>query len=203
MFFLNKLLILQYKNFKVKRNLFVLSILIIVAALSRILPHSYNFTPIGAMALLGGAYYGNKILAFAVPLITLYISDFFINNFIFRSFFPDKEGLIFFSDFMIYTYLGTALMVLLGKVLLKKVNFQRLLGGAIGASMIFFLISNFGVWLGSVVYPKSLMGLILCYEAGLPFLSSSLLGNLVFTFVLFTAYEVIVNKKAAKIYSFA
>ncbi len=147
------------------------------------------------MALLGGAYYRKRIMAYLVPIFSLYISDFVLNNFVYRSFFPDNEGLVWFSDFMIYTYLGTLGIVVLGSLILNKVSLPRMIGGALAGTVLFFLVSNFGVWIAPTsLFPKSIAGLMSCYTAGLPFLQTSLIGNLVFTLVLFTGYEVLTQK---------
>lgn len=148
------------------------------------------------MALLGGAYYSKRILSYLVPILSLYISDLFLNNFVYRSFFPENEGIVWFSDFMIYTYLGTLGVVILGRFVLSKITLPRMIGGALAASILFFLVSNFGVWIASTsLFPKNISGLLSCYAAGLPFLQTSIIGNLVFTLVLFTGYEVLTQKE--------
>ena len=186
-----------------RRNIIVVSLLIILAALTRFIPHGYNFTPIAGMALLGGAYFNKKHLAFLVPLITLFFTDFILNNTLYRVWFPDHEGLVFFSEFMLYTYLGTAAIVILGILLLKKISGTRLLGSAISSSIVFFLITNFGSWITNPVYPKNIAGLTSSYIAGLPFMSGHLISAIVYSFILFTAYELVVNKSARKVYSLA
>lgn len=182
-----------------KKNILVLSLLIIVAALTRIVPHSYNFTPIAGMALVGSAYFHRKILAFLIPVLALYVSDFILNNTIYSSFYPDNAGLIFITDFMIFTYGAMLLTVLLGIKMLRKVSGTRILGSAVIASLIFFLISNFGVWLTTPMYPKSLVGLGESYIAGLPFLQGTLLSNVIFTPVIFFAYQMITRQKLSKV----
>lgn len=181
------------------RNIFALSLLIIIAAISRFIPHGYNFTPIAGMALLGGAYFNKKSLAFLVPILTLFATDFVLNNTLYRAFFPDVVGLVFFSKFMIFTYAGTAAIVLIGMGLLKKVSAPRLIGGALFSSIVFFLITNFGTWATGTMYPKNALGLIESYVAGLPFLSGNLVGNLVYTFLLFGAYELFTKKEASAV----
>jgi hypothetical protein len=103
---------------------------------------------------------------------------------------------------MIYTYVATALIVGIGILFLNRISAPKLLGSALGASILFFLITNFGSWMYNPVYPNNLGGLGASYIAGLPFLSGHLIGNIVYTFVLFTAYELVVNKSLAKVYSF-
>ena len=183
------------------KNIIALTLLIILSALSRFVPHGYNFTPIAGMALLGAAYFDKKRLAFLVPILILFVSDFILNNTLYRTFFPDHEGIVFFSEFMIYTYIGTAAMVLMGMGLLKKVSAPRILGSAIAATVLFFLITNFGVWANGLMYPKTGAGLISAYVAGLPFMSGHLIGNVVFSFILFGAYEIIIDRKLTDVAS--
>jgi len=159
----------------------------------------YNFTPIAGMALLGGAYYNKRILAFIVPILVLFMTDLVLNNVLYRGSFPDVEGIVLFPSFMLYTYIGTAVIVLIGMGLLKKITAPRILGGAIFSSILFFLITNFGSWLTLPVYPKTGGGLISAYVAGLPFLSGHLIGNLVFSFILFGAYEIITKKELSAV----
>ena len=181
------------------RNIFVLTLLIIIAAISRFIPHGYNFTPIAGMALLGGGYYNKRILAFIVPILVLFVTDFVLNNTLYRAFFPDVEGIVFFSNFMIFTYIGTAGIVLIGMGLLKKVTAPRILGGALFSTILFFLITNFGSWATGTMYPKTGGGLIASYIAGLPFMSGHLIGNLVFSFILFTAFELITKRQLSAV----
>jgi len=179
----------------VKRNIIVLTSLIAIAAIARFIPHGYNFTPLGGIALLGGAYYSKRILAFLVPILVLFVTDVILNNTLYRAFFPDQEGFVLFTNFMIYTYLGTAAIVLLGILMLKKVSTPRLLGGAVLGSLLFFLISNFGSWLTGAMYPKTAMGLLSAYGAGLPFLTGHLIANVIFAFLLFGLYELLVERR--------
>ena len=88
-----------------------------------------------------------------------------------------------------WVYAGFGLTLLLGWAALRgsKVSVKRLGSAATGATLLFFLVTNFGVWYGSGMYPADGAGLLACYAAGLPFLLNSLLGNLFFTAVLFGA----------------
>ena len=81
------------------------------------------------------------------------------------------------------------MIVILGIMLLKKITFPRVFGGALGASLVFFIVSNFGVWLGSALYPLTAEGLIMCYTAAIPFFHYTLAGNLIYCGVLFGGYE--------------
>ncbi|MDV7400288.1 DUF6580 family putative transport protein, partial [Arthrospira platensis SPKY1] len=75
-------------------------------ALSRFMPHPWNFTPVGALAIFGGAIFKNRPSIIWFTFISLYLTDFVINNFIFRSSFAGQSGTIWFSSYMIWVYGG-------------------------------------------------------------------------------------------------
>lgn len=170
-----------------KKNAFyIVAGFIVFAALSRLLPHAYNFTPIGAIALFGAAYFPKKKWAFIIPVAALWLSDLFLNNMVYASYY---EEFAFFSSGFLFTYGAFALVVILGIYLFDKISVPRVLGGALGGSIIFFIVSNFGVWLTSPMYPLTLEGLMLCYTAAIPFFHYTLAGNLVYCGVLFGGFE--------------
>ncbi len=167
---------------------------ILVAALSRLLPHPPNFTPIGAMALLGGTYLSKKYLKFILPLAALFLSDIILNNTIMRVWYPDIEGFIFLTQSMKWVYFSFIIMILFGSVILKERNLKNIALGTIGVSIIFFLITNFGSFIGSGIYPKTLAGLIACFAAAIPFFLNTILGNVFFGFLGFGALYLLENR---------
>ena len=159
--------------------------LVFAAALTRLLPHPDNFTPIGAMALFGAAYFSRQALTLAIPFIALFISDLLLNNIIYKE---------YYSGFTLITsgwiYLAFGLMMLIGWLVLRhKVNAGRVVTASLGASLVFFLVTNFSTWAETTLYPKTAAGLMACYTAGLPFLKNTVLGDLFFSAVLFGTYE--------------
>jgi len=156
--------------------------LILVAAASRLLPHWPNFVPVGAMALFGAAALPKRWLAIIVPVLAFYLSDLALNNTLYAEYY---EG--FHLGMNYWTTGAIILMVILGMGLLRNVKFSwlKIGGAAISATLVFFLVTNFGVWASGMMYPKSGPGLIAAYAAGLPFLLNSLLANLLFSGVLF------------------
>ncbi|MDR1739330.1 MAG: hypothetical protein LBR45_01045 [Bacteroidales bacterium] len=164
----------------------IVSAIILLAALSRLIPHPINFAPIGGMALFGAAYYSKRYWAFIIPIVSMWISDLFINNIIFGQYF---EGFVWFYSGSLFTYGAFALIVLFGMFSLKKVGIGSVVGSAIAASVIFFAVSNFGVWFSGTMYPKSLEGLMACYTAGIPFFKNTLAGDLVYSAIMFGAFE--------------
>jgi len=169
-----------------KYAFYIIAGFIIFAALSRLLPHAYNFTPVGAIALFGAAYFSRKMWAFIIPVVALWLSDLFLNNFVYSQFY---EGFTFLTPGFIYIYGAFALIVILGIKIFDKITFPRVIGGALGAAVIFFVVSNFGVWLTSPMYPLTIEGLIMCYTAAIPFFHYTIAGNLVYCGALFGGYE--------------
>ena len=160
--------------------------LIVVAALTRLLPHPDNFAPIGAMGLFAAAYMGHRWAAFAVPFVALFVSDLILNNAIYSQYF---DGFVFVTSWWIYA--AFALVILLGLGLLhgQKISPLRVGGVSILGSLLFFTVTNLSVWLESGMYPRSSEGLLLCFTAALPFLDNTILGDLFFSTVLFGVYE--------------
>jgi hypothetical protein len=95
---------------------------------------------------------------------------------------------------ILYTYGALALIVLMGTFTLKKVRALNVAGSAVGASVIFYLVSNFGTWLSSGMYPHTWEGLGACYVAALPFFRNGLAGDLLYTGVLFGAFELLMYR---------
>ncbi|MEL7121133.1 MAG: DUF6580 family putative transport protein [Bacteroidota bacterium] len=175
---------------KLKIRTGVLSALVLLIALSRLLPHPPNFTPVGAMALFGAAYFHRKSLAFVIPFLAMWISDLLLNNMLYRQLYPEfYNGFSWFGS--IWVYASFALIVIIGFVFLKKVNLPRLLGASLSASTLFFLITNFGVWMSSVTLPKTFEGLMTAYTLGIPFFWNTLIGDLFFTALLFGSFELV------------
>ena len=141
-----------------KTHLFVL--LIVLAVLSRFLPHPPNFSPIGALALFAGAFVVERKWALVIPLVALLVSDIFL-------------GL---HEMMLFVYLSYALIAGLG-IGLKNAGTFKLAGRAVFSSAIFFVVSNFGVWLMSGMYAKTWSGLVQCYVAAIPFIHYTLSAN--------------------------
>ena len=160
--------------------------LIALAALTRLLPHPNNFTPIGAMALFGAAYFNRQWLMLAVPFLALFLSDLFLNNVIYRELYGNQFTLV--TSWWIYAAFGLVMLTGLGW-LSNKVSVGRVLGASLSASLVFFLVTNFSVWAESSMYPKTGAGLAACFTAGIPFLGNTVLGDLFFSAVMFGLFE--------------
>jgi hypothetical protein len=141
----------------------------LVAALSRLIPHPPNFTPIGALALFGGACYADRRAAFAVPLAALFLGDLVLG----------------FHALMPAVYGSFALMVVLGFWLRRHRSLLPITVATLAGSILFFVITNFAVWAIGDGYPKTWEGLALCYVAAIPYFQNTLLGDATYALCLF------------------
>lgn len=167
--------------------------LIALAALTRLLPHPSNFTPLAAMALFGAAYFNRQALMLAVPFAALFFTDLFLNNVIYRALYGNQFILI--TSWWIYAAFAIVMLAGFG-ILRKKVTGLRVLGASLSASAIFFLVTNFSVWAEGSMYPKTMTGLAACYTAGIPFLGNTILGDLCYSAALFGIYEWVMQKNS-------
>jgi hypothetical protein len=173
---------------KINLRLPILVTLLIMAAFSRLLPHPANFTPIGAMALFGAAYFSNRILAFALPVLAMWISDVVIDNTLYAKYY---HGFQFIPEGWFWIYGTILLTTLMGIFLLKKVNIANVIIASIAASILYFALTNFACL---PEYPSSFAGFISCYKSGLPFFPGTLFGNLFYSSALFGSYTLVRRK---------
>lgn len=164
----------------------VVAVLILLAAFSRLLPHPYNFSPITAMALLGGAVMGKKAWAFILPLGAVFLSDLCFQLF------TTTPG--FYGWGQLINYGAFALIVVLGIIVLRRISVKRVIFTSLAASVLFFIISNFSVWLfagGMAPYTRDSAGLMNTFVLGIPFFGNTLVGDMVYCGVLFGAYSLV------------
>lgn len=146
--------------------------LILVAAFSRLIPHPWNFTAIGAIALFGGSFVPSKKLSLVLPLAALILSDLVLG----------------FHSTMVFVYAAFLLNVLLGWGLRDNQTPVKVTSYALLSSSLFFLITNFGVWAMGGMYPMTASGLVNSYVAAIPFFDNQIYGDLFFSGVLFGGY---------------
>lgn len=172
---------------KIDPKIGIISLLILLVALSRLFMPLNNFTPVGAMALFGGAYFSRKWLAFVIPFAAMWLSDLYLNNVVYAKMFPEYySSFTWFGDPWVYT--SFLLVVVLGLLALKSISFGRLIGTSLGASVLFFLITNFGSWLTLPMYSKDISGLMASYTAGIPFFQNTVVGDLFYVMLFFGSY---------------
>jgi hypothetical protein len=147
---------------------------ILAAAALRLVPHPPNFSPIGAMALFSGAYLGRRSLALVAPLAALFLSDLVLG-------FYRGMGTVYFS---------VALVVVLGALVLRRTSAVRVGFAALASSVLFFMLTNLGMWMFSGFYPRTQAGLETCYIAAIPFFQNTLAGDLFYAALLFGGFAV-------------
>jgi len=150
---------------------------ILAAAVMRLVPHPPNFTPIEAMALFSGAYLGRRGLAFVAPLGALLLSDLVLG----------------FYHGMATVYFTVVLIVLIGWWLSTRRSFWRVGAAALASSVLFYIVTNFGMWLFSGFYPRTLAGLEACYVAAIPFFQNTVAGDRVYTALLFGGFALLLD----------
>jgi hypothetical protein len=147
---------------------------ILVAAALRLVPHPPNFSPIDAMALFSGAYLGRRILAFAAPLGALLLSDLVLG----------------FYHGQATVYCAVALIVMIGMAALQRRSAVRIGAAALMSAVLFFVVTNFGMWMFSGFYPRTTAGLEACFVAAIPFFQNTVAGNLFYATLLFGGFRV-------------
>ena len=163
-----------------KSRLVLLIGMIFAAAGMRLLPHPPNFESIGAIALFAGAYFDDKRWAIILPLAAMLLSD----------------AILGFHSQMLVVYGTFALVVCMGFALRERRTALKIVGAAVAASTLFFVITNFGVWAFDGLYPRTFEGLVVCYIAAIPFFGSTLAGTLFYTAVLFGGFALAERKMA-------
>lgn len=143
--------------------------MVLAAAAFRLLPHPPNFTPVGAMALFAGATFAGRRIALLVPIVAMVLSDLLLG----------------FSAITPFVYGSIALAAVIGFRLRHRRSVAGVLGGALASSILFFIITNFAVWVLFDYYPKTPAGLAACYVAAIPFFQNTLAGDLFFSAALF------------------
>lgn len=156
------------------RNILILTT-IIAAALARLLPHPANVAPIAAPALFSG-YRLKGLSRFVIPIAAMIVSDLVLG----------------FHATMPFVYASFILTVCIGAVIRSQSPGSLALRSLTG-SVLFFLITNFGVWATGTMYAHTAAGLIQAYTLGLPFFRNTLIGYLFFTYAVFYGYLLFAN----------
>lgn len=156
---------------------------VLIGAMARLIPHPWNFTPLVATGLFAGVYARKTISAAAVTLLSLALSDIVLDILVYRRF--DKGFL--------WIYGAALVPVLLGRCVRGK-GVLGLTAAMLASSLSFFAITNFAVWMGGL-YTYTLAGLAACYAAGIPFYRNQILGDVLYTLVMFSAYEVLAKRR--------
>jgi len=150
-------------------------ILILLACFSRVITHPANFTAINAIGIFGGKYLNKKSAIFSIIFIMLF-TDILIGFYNLK--------------IMLAVYISLIVSTLLGQYLKKHFNFKNLVFAIFTSSTIFFALTNLAVFFFSGMYILNVSGLIRCFTLALPFYRNMLLGDIVYTTVVFGLYEI-------------
>ena len=158
------------------KNLISPLLIIVFALILRLIPHPPNIAPIAAMAVFGGDYL-DKRYALLIPLIAMFLSDIVIG----------------FHNTMVFVYGSFLLTGIIGMWLKKHRTIRNVFLAALLSSILFFLITNFGVWLVGGLYPKTLQGLLSAYFYAIPFFRNTIIGDLLYVGLFFGSYELLLR----------
>jgi len=161
-------------------NKFVLAL----ATVIHLLPHPFGVSTIGALAVYGGAR-GNGVMACITPLIPL-----LIGNFIFGFYEPTV---------LLFVYIGFGVSALAARFILRKnQNGRRYTLAVSTGAVLFFLISNFSIWLAGM-YPPTAAGLATCYLNGLPYLGAAVLADGMYSLLLFNLHDALERRRLSPV----
>ena len=177
----------------------VLIAMIVVAALTRLLPHPPNFSPVEAVALFGGAYFASRAMAVAVPLVAMLVSDLILGMTLGGTYFEHFTRPAYRAPWLgVYACIGRS--AVLGFALRARANGARVLGYSLMGSVLFFVVTNFAVWATATpmtAHPSCMIGLAPCYAAALPFFQWTVLGTLFYSALLFGGFALLRRKVPA------
>ena len=161
--------------------------LTLISALGRLVPHTPNVTPLGGSCLFAGSRIAGW-LAWILPLAVMLITDPFVGGFRITS---------------IAVYAAFLINVWIGRRFVQNITPVRVGAAAFAASLQFFLITNFSVWMESSLgplhlYPANLQGLAACYVAALPFWGRTLAGDLIYSGAIFGLYELLRSRMVSE-----
>jgi len=142
-----------------------------------------NFSPLGAMALFGGTYFNKKWKAFTFPLAMLFISDLILHQTVYKAY---GNGFLYQGWYWVYG--AFVLMTIVGQTI-KKVTINRFLLSVITCVLIHWIVTDFGVWVGSQTYAQNLSGFVACLEKAVPYEWRFLAGTLIYGIILFGLFE--------------
>jgi hypothetical protein len=180
-------------NIDTRNSLLACALILAVTSL-RLVEHPFNSTPMLAVMLFSAAVFRDWKWKIAVPFVALAISDLFVGM---------RYGYgTYTSNY--YVYFGFALVFISGYFLLKKVNLLNVVLASLSGSILFFLVTNFAFFYPQAAvanpalgnYPHNWVGIVASYQAGLPFFKNMIVGDLMFSGILFGAYALIQKSKA-------
>lgn len=187
--FLDELLLHQMKN---QRYILAIAVVLMAFAALRLLINIPNFSPIGAIALMGGALLFRNKLGIIITFGVLILSDVLMASA--NSMYSEY----LFSTTMVAVYFSFLVIFLVGKRLAKNLRLTNVVLYSFVAAILFFLVTNAASWLAYDFYPKNFSGLLMSYEAGLPFFRNTLISQLVFSTAIYGVYYLVLSGNLRK-----
>lgn len=166
------------------KRLMVLTGIVIAAAMVRLAPHPPNVTPVAAMALFSGAFLSNRRLAYALPLAAMLLSDVVLGMAVYGKAMLASQPIVY------GCLLGTIAMA---KLIQNRRSVPNVGAVTLASSLMFYLVTNLGVWAAGSLYPRTLNGLIACYTAAIPFFRNSMIGDMGYAAALFGGFALLEN----------
>src|SRR2546429_4251779 len=164
------------------KRLITLSAIIGLAALSRLLPHPPNVTPIAAIALFAGAHFCNRKAAFLLPIAAMFLSDLVIGFAVYGGALLKSQPVVYFCMLM---------AGVIGRLIRNNGSALKIASATLGNAVMFYLVTDFAVLAWGALYPRTCSGLIAWYTAAIPFFRNSLIGDITFVAVLFGGFAVL------------
>lgn len=175
-----------------KSNILIGSILVVFAAIMKVVTFPHSINPIIAISLFSGVIIKDKKIAFAMPLLAMFTSDLMLEVF------NIAPG--FYGMGQIGNYLSLLLVTVLG-FSMKKISTINVIGYSIGSSLLFFILSNTNCFLfdNFHTYGTGIQGWANCLVAGIPFVKNAIAIDLCFSTLLFGSFVVLFKKSTNKV----
>ena len=176
--FLSEIIVIMNQN---KTNIAIGSILVVLAAILKVTTFPHSINPIIAISLFSGVVISDKKLAFALPLLAMFVSDIMLEVLNIAPGFYGMGQIGNYASLLLVTVLGFSM---------KKINLIKVAGYSIASSILFFVLSNTNCFLFDNLnsYGTGLQGWANCLAAGIPFVKNSLFTDLSFSMILFGSY---------------
>jgi len=164
--------------------------IVLIAAVARLIAvplfgARVNFAPMNAIALFGGAYFVSPLAAFLLPLVAIFASDQILNALYYSNLTASTP---FYAGWY-WQYIGYLLIAGIGTMLRGRIRPLNVAGASVSSSILFFMVSNFGVWFSMTMYEPTLAGLMVCYAMAIPFFGATLAGDLFYSALMFGSAE--------------
>lgn len=165
------------KNNNILQYTLLTGFAMLAVAMARLMPHPFNFTPVVALALYGGARGKNLVFSFLLPMLVMFVSDVLVMKFLYPANGEGNPFAYFLTRDVLGVYISFALIVCIGLLLKHNVKTPTVILASLASSLLFYTLTNFFSWLGNDFYPQTFSGLVTAYTAGIPFYNNEVTGS--------------------------